>query len=763
MGKEDKLTREARQILNRASALAAELGHGHAGTEHVLLALGEEGSPAAGSLRSWGLAYARLRRLVEEAAGPESGAGRFLRGLTPSARRCMQLAAQEAARAGRREAGPEHLLLGLLRTEDCTALRILEGQGLDPDLLYTRLLGGADPSLPSPGQPARSIRRTETRTLDRYSRDLTEAALRGQLDPVTGREEELERTVRILCRRSKHNPLLIGEPGVGKTALAEGLARRILTGDVPEELRAMRLVSLDLGAMVAGTKYRGDFEERLKTVLEEVKCAGNVILFVDEFHTLLGAGAAEGGIDAANLLKPALGRGEIQLLGATTPEEYRRYVERDPALSRRFQPVRLEEPSRDAALSILRGLRRKYELHHRLTIREEALEAAVDLSRRYLPERFLPDKAIDLMDEACARVRLEDQAREVLPGDVAAVVSAQTGIPLRTLTEAESRRLTRLEETLSRRVVGQEEAVSAVARAIRRSRAGLGDPRRPLGAFLFLGPTGVGKTALCRALAEAVFGEEKAMLKLDMSEFQEKHSVSTLLGAPPGYAGCEDGGRLTDWVRRRPWSLILFDELEKAHRDVWSLLLQILEDGVLTDARGRRADFRNTLIVMTGNLGAEQAAEGPSLGFLPGAEPTREAVQNRVLREVRRTFRPEFLNRIDEILVFRSLSREDLERIALGMVEEVRDRLRGLGSELLVDPGAVEALVQAGWDPGCGARPLRRAVRRYLEDPAAQLLLEGRGGTLRLTVEAGLPRLQTQKECVGMGTVRFSRFSSLPG
>ncbi len=738
MGKEEKLTREARQVVNRAADEAARLGHSYVGTEHLLLALTEEGDTAAQLLRSCGIGPGRLRELVEETVDLGKPAHRAAQGLTPRAKNCLQLAAQEAARLGRREADTEHLLLGLLRDEDSAALRILRSAGLEPDRLYARLLE-------SQGHPGRA-RRPETRTLDRYSRDLTEAALSGRLDPVIGREAELDRVVRVLCRRSKRNPLLIGEPGVGKTALAEGLALRILGGKVPEELQMKRLVSLDLGAMVAGTKYRGDFEERLKSVLEEVRSAGNVILFLDEFHTLLGAGAAEGAIDAANLLKPALGRGEVQLMGATTPEEYRRYVERDAALTRRFQPVTLEEPGREAAVDILRGLRKKYEVHHRLAIPGDVLEAAVDLSRRYLPERFLPDKAIDLVDEACARVRLEGRG-QVLPQDVAAVLSDRTGIPLGTLREGESLRLIRLEETLRRRVVGQEEAVSAVARAIRRSRAGLGDPRRPLGAFLFLGPTGVGKTELCRALAEAVFGEEKAFLKLDMSEYREKHSVSSLLGSPPGYVGYEDGGKLTDWVRRRPWSLILFDEVEKAHRDVWGLLLQVLEDGVLTDARGRRADFRNTVLVMTGNVGAEQIAPaGPPLGFLPAGGESRETVRGRVLRELRRTFPPELLNRMDETLIFRQLSREDLGRIAQGMVDTFRDRLRDRGVELRLEEGALEALVSAGWDPAYGARPLRRAVTARLEDPAAQLLLEGRltpGSTLLLTAEGGL-RVQAE-------------------
>ncbi len=727
MGKEERLGWASRQVLNLAASASAELGHSYVGTEHVLLGLAKDDSGAASCLRSCGCGYSRLRQLVAETVGTGSPCSAPAQGFTPEVRRCIRMAALEAARLGRREVTAEHLLLGILREEDNAALRLLKSAGADTDRLFTRVLENLsrDPSsFSSAPQPGIRNRR-ETRTLEQYARDLTEAARRGSLDPVIGREAELGRVIRILCRRSKNNPLLIGETGVGKTAVAEGLAQRIVSGEVPEELRCRRLLSLDLGSMVAGTKYRGDFEERLKGVLEELRGTKQVILFIDELHTLLGAGAAEGAIDAANLLKPALGRGELQVLGATTGEEYRRHVEKDAALARRFQTVTVGEPGRDTAVEILRGLRERYEAHHRLTLTEEALQAAVDLSIRYLPERRLPDKAVDLMDEAFARVRMEEPGkRQVDREDVAAVLSTWTGIPAGALTEEESLRCLRLEETLRQRVIGQEEAVSAVARAIRRSRTGLRDPRRPMGVFLFLGPTGVGKTELCRALAEAVFGEEKALYKLDMSEYREKYSVSSLLGSPPGYVGCEDGGRLTDRVRQKPWSLILFDELEKACGEIWDLLLQILEDGVLTDSRGRRADFRNTLIVMTSNLGArELTAAEPGLGFLPGKAADREAD---VLRQLRNTFRPEFLNRVDETLVFHPLGEDAIRQIAGKMTAEVAGRLAAQGITLKAEDAALELLARQGWDPAYGARPLRRAVQAALEDPAAQLILEGR-------------------------------------
>ena len=745
MGKEEKLGWGSRQVLSLAASSAAELGHSYVGTEHLLLGLTREDTGAAAGLRGCGCDYPRLRQLVTETVGTGVPCSVPAQGFTPDVRRCIRLATLEAARLGQQEISPDHLLLGLLRDEDNAALRLLRSAGTDTDRLFTRVLENLsrENSFPSPASQSGCRSRRETRTLEQYARDLTEAALRGSLDPVIGREAELGRVIRILCRRSKNNPLLIGEPGVGKTAIAEGLALRIVSGAVPEELLSCRILSLDLGSMVAGTKYRGDFEERLKGVLEELRGTKNVILFIDELHTLLGAGAAEGAIDAANLLKPALGRGELQILGATTTEEYRRHVEKDAALARRFQPVSIEEPGRDEAADVLRGLQKRYETHHRLKLTEDALLAAVDLSIRYLPERYLPDKAIDLMDEAFARVRMEDPRKtQVDREDVAAVLAAWTGIPVQTLTEEESNRCLRLEETLRQRVIGQDEAVSAVARAIRRSRTGLRDPRRPMGVFLFLGPTGVGKTELCRALAETVFGEEKALFKLDMSEYKEKHRVSTLLGSPPGYIGCEDGGRLTDRVRQRPWSLILFDELEKAHEDIWDLLLQIMEDGVLTDSQGRRADFRNTMIVMTSNLGArELTAAGPGLGFAPGDAAGAPAGEAKVLQELRRTFRPEFLNRVDETLVFRPLGKEDIRQIAARMTGEVAGRLNALGISLEIEDEALDLLAGQGWDPAYGARPLRRAVRAALEDPAAQLLLEGRiraGDTVILRRNGGV-------------------------
>ncbi len=703
--------------------------------------------------------------------------------------------------------GTEHLLMGILREGDSLAVRLLAADGLDMGRLYGMLLeslGAETLSGPREAAPApRGGRRSDTKTLDQFSRDLTEAAAKGSLDPVIGRDEEIRRVIQILSRRTKNNPVLIGEPGVGKTAVAEGLAQRVAAGDVPEDLRGKRIVSLDLSGMVAGTKYRGDFEERIKAAMEEVRNSKNVILFIDELHTIIGAGAAEGAIDAANIIKPALGRGELQVIGATTLNEYRKYVEKDAALERRFQPVTVNEPGREESVRILLGLRDKYEAHHKLHITEEAIRAAVEMSARYIPDRFLPDKAIDLVDEAASRVRMNaltlppdlktledriDAARKekeaaaaeqdfekaaalrdreralqeqldrvradwelrkstrrgsVGAEDIAAVVSGWTGIPVTTLTEDESRRLLRLEEIFHRRVVGQEEAVSAVARAIRRGRVGLKDPRRPIGSFLFLGPTGVGKTELCRALAEAMFGDENAIVKLDMSEFMEKHTVSRLLGSPPGYVGYEEGGQLTEKVRRKPYSVVLFDELEKAHEDVWSILLQIMEDGVLTDGQGRRVDFRNTVIVMTSNVGAANITEKHrALGFAAadgdGSRSPGE-IRDGVMAELRRTFKPEFLNRIDDVIVFHQLSREDIREIARKLAQEVTARLEELGVRLTVDDRALDALAAEGFDPVYGARPLRRAIQSSLEDRAAELLLEGR-------LKAGDSALATARE-----------------
>ena len=625
-----------------------------------------------------------------------------------------------------------------------------------------------------------------SKLLEQFTRSLTALAREGRLDPVVGREGEIGRAVRILSRRTKNNPVLIGEPGVGKTAVAEGLAQRIVAGEVPEELRGMTILSIDMAAMLAGTKYRGEFEERVKSALAEVKRMGNVILFIDELHTIVGAGSAEGAVDAANILKPALSRSELRVIGATTLEEYRRYIEKDAALERRFQPVTVAEPSPEAAVDILFGLRRRYEEHHRLTISDEAVRSAVDLGRRYLPDRFLPDKAIDLMDEACSRVRLErpdqtpadlkalearletvrrekaeaaagedferaaklrdveeDFSRElreerdrlrqgggftVTAEDVAAVAAEWTGIPLLRITESEGERLLRLEKELSERVVGQGEAVSAVARAIRRSRVGLKEPGRPVGSFLFLGPTGVGKTELCRALAQAMFGKEDAMIRLDMSEYAEGHAASRLVGSPPGYVGHEEGGQLTEAVRRRPWSLVLFDEIEKAHQDVWNLLLQIMEDGRLTDSHGRVVDFRNTVVVMTSNVGARHLLHGgQSLGFSAGGgEAARqEGVRRAVEAELRSTFRPEFLNRVDETVVFRQLTEADLTEIARRLLAGAAKRLEALGLSLTWEEGALAALAREGFDSAYGARPLRRLIRGRVEDPIAEGILAG--------------------------------------
>ena len=565
--------------------------------------------------------------------------------------------------------------------------------------------------------------------LDQYSRDLTEMAAAGRIDPVVGRGNEIRRAIQILSRRSKNNPVLVGEPGVGKTAVAEGLALCVSRGQAPAELRDKRIVSLDIPALLAGTKYRGDFEERVKSVLRDVKRAGDVILFIDELHTIIGAGSAEGAIDAANILKPALGRGEVQIIGATTPEEYRRHIEKDAALERRFQPVKVTEPGREQTMEMLQSLRPALEKHHGVSLDEEALTAAYELSVRYINDRFLPDKAIDLLDEAAAAVHVEGGRRPVTAADVAQVVSLWTEIPLSSLDESESQRLQGLEKQLKQRIIGQDEAVSAVARAIRRSRVGLKDPRRPVGSFLFLGPTGVGKTELCRALAATVYGDENAMIRLDMSEYMEKHSVSRLIGSPPGYVGYEDGGQLTEKVRRKPWSVVLFDEIEKAHEDVWSILLQIMDDGHLTDATGRRVDFSNTVIVMTSNIGAKTITENrPALGFADSQRRDEEDMNQKVMAELRATFRPEFLNRVDETIVFHRLSDEHLCAITQTLLEQVKQRFQALGITLLVPEDTACWLASQGRDDKFGARPLRRTVQHCIEDAAAEQLLEGKIG-----------------------------------
>ena len=733
MKSNEKFTQRAELAIENARLAAGEMGHGYIGTEHLLLGIMMESDGlGARILLRHGIDKAQLWRIVLRANGSGSP-GRPEQGLTPRARQAVEQAAQEARQLQQGYIGTEHLLLGLLRQNDCGAAASLREAGADLNDIYTDIMA----VFGNPGSNNRSqtgtargtVRRADTKMLDQYSRDLTEMAAAGRIDPVVGRGNEIRRAIQILSRRSKNNPVLVGEPGVGKTAVAEGLALCVSRGQAPAELRDKRIVSLDIPALLAGTKYRGDFEERVKSVLRDVKRAGDVILFIDELHTIIGAGSSEGAIDAANLLKPALGRGEVLIIGATTPEEYRRHIEKDAALERRFQPVKVTEPGREQTLEMLQSLRPALEKHHRVSLDEEALTAAYELSVRYINDRFLPDKAIDLLDEAAAAVHVEGGRRPVTAADVAQVVSLWTEIPLSSLDESESQRLQGLEEQLKQRIIGQDEAVSAVARAIRRSRVGLKDPRRPVGSFLFLGPTGVGKTELCRALAATVYGDENAMIRLDMSEYMEKHSVSRLIGSPPGYVGYEDGGQLTEKVRRKPWSVVLFDEIEKAHEDVWSILLQIMDDGHLTDATGRRVDFSNTVIVMTSNIGAKTITENrPALGFADSQRRDEEDMNQKVMAELRATFRPEFLNRVDETIVFHRLSDEHLCAITQTLLEQVKQRFQALGITLLVPEDTACWLASQGRDDKFGARPLRRTVQHCIEDAAAEQLLEGKIG-----------------------------------
>ena len=729
MKSNEKFTVRAEQAIEQAGRIAGELGHSFVGTEHLLLGVLAEGESLGGTiLRRYGLESDALRRRLAERLGRGCPA-RPQQGLSDHARQAVERAAAEAALLRQGFIGTEHLLLGILRQPDCGGTALLRELGLEPNDLYTDIVdvfGAPSPNERTQPGLTRTLRRTETRVLDQYSRDLTELAAAGRIDPVVSRGDEIRRAVQILSRRSKNNPVLVGEPGVGKTAVAEGLALLVSQGRAPRELTNKRIVSLDIPAMLAGTKYRGDFEERVKAVLKDVARAGDVILFIDELHTIVGAGSAEGAIDAANILKPALGRGEVQIIGATTPEEYRRHIEKDAALERRFQPVHIAEPDRALALEMLRSLRPALEKHHRLEISDTALEAACTLSQRYISDRYLPDKAIDLIDEAAAAVRVLGQARPVNDTDVAKVLSVWTGIPVAGLSRSESERLAGLEERLRERVIGQDEAVAAVARAVQRGRVGLKDPGRPVGSFLFCGPTGVGKTELCRALAECVYGDRDAMIRLDMSEYMEKHSVSRLIGSPPGYVGYEDGGQLTEQVRRRPWSVVLFDEIEKAHEDVWSLLLQILDDGRLTDATGRRVDFSNTVIVMTSNIGAKTITENRlPLGFAADAGADGSAMRRAVVQELRATFRPEFLNRVDETIIFRRLEAKDLLTITHSLLEEVGRRFAALGLRLTVPEETARLLASLGHSERYGARPLRRTIQREIVDRAAQLLLEG--------------------------------------
>ena len=759
MKSNQKFTQRAEIAIENARRAAGQFGHSFVGTEHLLLGILRESEGLGGRiLRRGGLSETALHQQLREMHGTGLN-DRPIQGLSARARQAVEKAAEEAAQLRQSHIGTEHLLLGILRQPDCGGMEALLRLGLDPDELYTEIMDlfGAPDSRDRSTQTgtARSVlHRADTRVLDQYSRDLTELAAAGKIDPVVARGSEIRRTVQILSRRSKNNPVLVGEPGVGKTAVAEGLAMRVARGEAPEELKGKRIVSLDIPAMLAGTKYRGDFEERVKSVLRDVRRAGDVILFVDELHTIIGAGSAEGAIDAANILKPALGRGEVQIIGATTPEEYRRHIEKDPALERRFQPVRVGEPDREHTMAMLESLRGALEKHHGVSFQDEALSAAYELSVRYINDRFLPDKAIDLLDEAAAAVHVAhaDKKRtvhSVSAADVAQVVSLWTDIPVTGLDRDETERLRELDARLKERIIGQDEAVEAVARAIRRGRVGLRDPRRPVGSFLFLGPTGVGKTELCRALALTVYGDEQAMIRLDMSEYMEKHSVSRLIGSPPGYVGYEDGGQLTEQVRRKPWSVVLFDEIEKAHEDVWSILLQIMDDGHLTDSSGRRVDFRNAVIVMTSNVGARLITENrPTLGF-DSREEGREGLRERVLEELRGTFRPEFLNRVDETIIFRRLNAADLLEITRSLVRELAARFEGLGLHLTVPEESLQKLARMGSDEKLGARPLRRTVQHGIEDVAAEMLLEGKlcpGDRVTATTDGKSIQLRVDRE-----------------
>ena len=794
---ENKFTPRAEEALRLSQEAAEEMGHGYVGSEHLLLGLiREEEGIAHRVLSEFGVTDEMVCSVLQRSVGKGVSGAAPSQGLTPRAKSVVELAVSEASRMGSSAIGTAHLLMGLLREGGNMGLRILRTVGVDPNKMYSAVLKKLN-DMPRAAAGGASAPNREAdkknKTLAEYTRDLTEAARSGKLDPVIGRDTEIQRVIQILSRRSKNNPVLIGEPGVGKTAIAEGLAERIAAGDVPEELLDKRILSLDLSGMVAGTKYRGEFEERIKNTLNEVKKDGNVILFIDELHTIVGAGSAEGAVDAANILKPALSRGEIRVIGATTLNEYRKYIEKDAALERRFQPITVGEPSPEATLEILKGLRDKYEAHHHLTITDRALEAAVRLSRRYINDRFLPDKAIDLMDEAASQVRMAAESaspdlkdleekiaalhREkeeavtaqdfekaaqlrdiekdyqeqveierdkwhkqmsvsrgtVTEDDIAKVVAGWTGIPVTRLTEDESQRLLQLEKVLHERVVGQDEAVAAVAKAIRRSRVGLKDPKRPIGSFLFLGPTGVGKTELCKTLAEAMFGDENAMVRIDMSEYMEKHTVSRLVGSPPGYVGHEEGGQLTEKVRRKPYSVVLFDEIEKAHEDVWNILLQILEDGIVTDSQGRKVDFKNTRIVMTSNVGAKNiTADAARLGFDGSEKGEKESeevrfsrIRDAVMADLKRTFRPEFLNRIDEIIVFRQLTEDNIRQIARRMLDVTGARMAQQGITLAADDDAVAELARDGFDPQYGARPLRRAIQNMVEDAVAEKMLEG--------------------------------------
>ncbi len=793
----DRFTAKAREAINLAADAATTLGHHYVGTEHLLIGLLHEGTGVAAKvLEESGIEEEKVMELVSQLISTNTMVKMVEQsGYTPSARRVLENSYKEAVRFRAPLIGTEHLLIAMIKEGDCVATRLLNTLGISIQKLYIDLLSAMGEDAPAgaredfPGGRTQARGRSNTPTLDNFSRGLTELAREGKLDPVIGREDEIGRVVQILSRRTKNNPCLIGEPGVGKTAVVEGLAQMIADGDVPETILEKRVVTLDLSGMVAGSKYRGEFEERIKRVLKEVMEDGQVLLFIDEIHTIIGAGGAEGAIDASNILKPSLARGEIQLIGATTIEEYRKYVEKDAALERRFQPVTVEEPGVEESIAILKGLRGRYEDHHKVTITDGALEAAAKLSARYINDRFLPDKAIDLIDEASSKVRLSsfmepeeikalEQEIEALEknkeaaikaeayekageikkkqakkrekiekirakwekekvsrklvvdeNQIADVVAGWTKIPVRKLEEEESERLRNLESILHQRVVGQEEAVTSISKAIRRGRVGLKDPKRPIGSFLFLGPTGVGKTELSKALAEAMFGTETALIRVDMSEYMEKHSVSKMIGSPPGYVGYDEGGQLSEKVRRNPYSVILFDEIEKAHPDVFNILLQVLDDGHITDAQGRKIDFKNTILIMTSNAGAENIISPKRLGFasVNDEKANYTLMKDRVMEEVKRLFKPEFLNRIDDIIVFHQLNKEHMDQIAGIMLDVILKRTKEqMDIRLTVDEEARKVLIDKGYDEKYGARPLRRTIQNMLEDKLAEEILDGK-------------------------------------
>lgn len=808
-------TAKAKKVIDLAKRMSKSMKYNYVGTEHILTALVKEGTGVAAEvLTANNVDAGKLQKMIEELISPgEDTLVAEKDGYSPRTQRILQRASEEAERFGSEQIGTEHILLAILKEGDCAASRLLNTIGCNSQKLFVDVLTamGENPSYYREEiQRGRSTTDTSTPTLDQYSRDLTAMAREHLLDPVIGRKRETERMIQILCRRGKNNPCLIGEPGVGKTAIVEGLAQSIVEGTVPDIMAGKRLVSLDMSGLVAKSKYRGEFEERIKKVINEVADAGDVLLFIDELHTIIGAGGAEGALDASNILKPALARGEIQVIGATTIEEYRKYVEKDAALERRFQPITVEEPSQEETIQILKGLRKLYEEHHQVQISDEGIEASVHLAARYINDRFLPDKAIDLMDEAAAKLRLgmiratdeihdkrlliaqteEELENALASGDIgqarackekkeelersyekllqknqkatknkkpvvgeneiAEVIAGWTKIPVNRLTESEAQRLQKLETVLHKRVVGQEEAVSAVAKAVRRGRVGLKDPKRPIGSFLFLGPTGVGKTEVSKALAEAVFGDENAMIRVDMSEYMEKHSVSKMIGSPPGYVGHEDGGQLSEKVRRNPFSVILFDEIEKAHPDVFNILLQVLDDGRITDSQGRMVDFKNTIIIMTSNAGAQAIVEPKRLGFGSTVDEKQdhELMKNGVMEEVKRIFKPEFLNRIDETIVFRMLNKDDMKKIVTILCKELQKRCADqMGITLTVRDSAKTAIVDKSYDRKYGARPLKRKIQDEVEDRLAEEIIAGhiqRGDKVVLTVKKG--ELTLQKE-----------------